>query len=249
MGHAARLTPKYIAIARVNSDSTFVDGSATLTLSYTVGAGSDRLMVAGAVRQNGTPWVSFTFNGDAGTLDEQEVDTASTNNSVLIASLVNPDIVGAEVKTVNGLALASVKTVKGLATASVKTINGLSAVGGSAVVTKSNASDRLSLSVANYTGADQTGQPDAVNSANTASASSLSYTVTTVQDNCWIMSQAAGTQADLVGTTNFTVLETPSAAWIFGDSNGSVGAAGGKTVAMTMTSGRIWSASAAYSPS
>lgn len=239
-----------MAIARVSSDSSVEnDIAASITLPFSTPAGSNRLMVGSGDRQSGTPWVSFAYNGDAGTLDVQQVDTASTNNSVVVFSLVAPDEDASTVKTINGLTYASVKTVDGLAIASVKTVDGIGTTIGNAVLTKSDATGVLTISVANYTGADQSGQPDATGSANSASASGLSYTVTTVQDSCWIMTGVHLTAGGAVtGTSNYATLETPTNGACFGDSNGSVGVAGSKTVSFTGGSGRWWAASASYSP-
>lgn len=204
-----------MAIAFVStSENQEEDVGTTLSVSHTVAAGDNRLLVGGASRQSGTPWVSFTFNGDSGTLDKQEVDTASTNNSVVICSLVAPDVATAD-----------------------------------ATITKSDSVGWLGMGVANYTGAKQTSQPDATSSANTASGTGLSYTHTTVADDCWIMTIACATASFPAGSTNVTSRQTFDTRTLFGDSDGSVGTAGGKTVAVTFSSGRGWAASVSYAPS
>lgn len=115
--------------------------------------------------------------------------------------------------------------------------------------TKSNATGFISLCVAEYSGAKQTGQPDATASDSSASASGLSYTITTVSDDCWVMTVASNTTGVLNSGTNYTIIEQPSTSnAAFGDSNASVGAAGGKTVSMSGNSGRWYAASASYAP-
>lgn len=114
---------------------------------------------------------------------------------------------------------------------------------------KSNATGFISLCAANYTGVKQTGQPDATASDSSASASGLSYTITTVADDCWIATVASNSTGVLNGGTNYSILEQPSTSnAAFGDSNASVGAAGGKTVSMSGNSGHWWAASASYAP-
>jgi hypothetical protein len=201
-----------MAIARVTSASNTTTGSATITTSYTIAAGSNRLLIGGGELQTGAPFTAFSYNGSAGTIDISKTDTGGSNTAC-VASKVGPD---------------------------VGTFN--------SVLTKTGSADGLYIGLMDYTGVKQTAQPDATASANTASGTSLSYSITTVADNCWIMTCAGGTQASLDGSTNFTVQQTPAPGIKVGDSNASVGAAGSKTVAMNMSSGRIWSASASYAP-
>lgn len=205
-----------MAIARVSSDGKFEnDGGTSITLAFTVAAGSNLLLI-GAAQYFETPSVSFTYNGDAGTKDKEQTRPTTTTSAAVIYSLVNPDVGASQ----------------------------------NAVFTKTGAVGGVSLSCADYTGVKQSGQPDSTGSASSTSASSLSYTVTTVADGCWIMSS----EYDFIGGstpngTNFTVLQTPTAGNNFGDSNGSVGAAGSKTVEANFSaSGICFMCSAAYAP-
>ena len=105
------------------------------------------------------------------------------------------------------------------------------------------------LFAANYTGCKQSSQPDSTGSADTASGTGLSYTVTTVADDCWIVTTVTNYGGTTVDGTNYTKLQETRAGIDFGDSNGSVGAAGAKTVSMTWPSGSGCAASASYAPS
>lgn len=205
-----------MAIARVASDKKTEDvgGGSSITLSYNVAAGSNRLLVGGVGAQVTNPVIaSFTFNGDAGTVDKSEVDSIG-GDRVTVCSLVAPDVAT-----------------------------------GNVVATKTGASNQMDLAVANYTGAKQTSQPNGTGSAATTSGAGLSYTVTTTEDDCWIMTMVNHTDAGAItGTSNFTNVQTLRAGVEFADSNGSVGAAGSKTVSFTGASARWWSASAAYAP-
>lgn len=216
MGHAARLTPKYIAIARVSSDSHVENDVANfLTLSFPIAAGDDRLLIGSIYKQSGS-FTSFTYDTTQNfTQDNTKADPSNANNVNFIFSLVAPNTGTND-----------------------------------ATYTKGDATGLIVMCLANYTGAKQTSQPDSIGSASSASASGLSYTVTTVADDCWIMTVvnnlAGGTITD---GSNFVQLEVPSSTnGVFGDSNASVGAAGGKTVAMTGGSARWWACSAAYAP-
>ena len=104
------------------------------------------------------------------------------------------------------------------------------------------------LFAANYTGCKQTGLPDATGSADTASGTGLSYTVTTVADDCWIVTTVTNYGGTTVDGTNYVKLQETRAGIDFGDSNASVGAAGAKTVSMTWPSGSGCAASASYAP-
>lgn len=206
-----------MAIARVSSDSAFEnDVAAFLTLPFGVTGGAANLLVSSEWQQDGLPVVSWTYNGDAMTIDEDVEDPGNAGNNARISHLVNPDS-GTHDLT----------------------------------YTKSSAVGGITLCVAEYSGCKQTDQPNATSTADGVAVSGLSYTVTTTVDDCWIMTVLAnGAGGAVTGTSNYTTLEAPSTTnGQLGDSDGSVGAAGGKTVSMTGGTARWYSASAAYAPS
>lgn len=205
-----------MAIVRVSSASSFEnDVAAFLTISHTIAAGDDRLMVSSVGIQSGQPTVSWDYDSVGLTQDVEEDDPSGPANDMIVASLVAPNVGTADL-----------------------------------TYTKGNSTGFIALCVANYTGAKQSGQPDAIATATTASGTGLSYTLTTVVDDCWIMSGMSNLSgAAVVDGSNWVALEVPSTTnGQFADSNGSVGAAGGKTVAMTGSSTRWWGASASYAP-
>lgn len=85
-----------------------------------------------------------------------------------------------------------------------------------------------------YTGAKQSGQPDASNSGN-QSGNPHTLNVTTVADNCWIMTaDCAPNRGTFSSSSNFTQRQDVAAQeTIFGDSNGALTPAGSKTVSVT----------------
>jgi len=117
------------------------------------------------------------------------------------------------------------------------------------VVTKTGTTGIVSAAIANYTGCKQTAQPDATASASSASASSASYTITTVVDDCWIMTSEYDNIGGIVNGTNFVQVTSPTNGIYLGDSNASVGAAGVKTIAFSWGSaGPYRAASGSYAP-
>lgn len=169
--------------------------------------------------QTGGPFISYTYDGASATNGAGDIIKRDAS------AAVNNNTVG----------------VFSIVAPNVTTAN--------ATCTKTGSSDLFGISAANYTGAKQTGLPDATGSANTASGSGLSYTVTTVAADCWIMTAIGNTVGGAItGTSNYTTREVPVNGYGYGDSNGSVGAAGSKTVSFTGSSGRWWAASASYAP-
>lgn len=95
---------------------------------------------------------------------------------------------------------------------------------------------RATIFGAFYSGAKQTGQPDASNSGN-QSSNPHTLNVTTVAADCWLVTaDCAPNRGAFSSSSNFTTRQDVSAQeTVFGDSNGSVGAAGSKTVSVTYT--------------
>jgi hypothetical protein len=97
-----------------------------------------------------------------------------------------------------------------------------------------------------YTGAKQSGVPDA-NSTATGTGTSLASSVTTVADNCWViaMYRAAG---DITAGSGTTLRGTSTTSNIL-DSNGAVTPAGSKTInANSSISGGMAAVIASFAP-
>lgn len=117
-----------------------------------------------------------------------------------------------------------------------------------AAATKSDNTGTYYIACADYTGVKQTGQPDATASGTAgAGSTSISYSITTVAADCWVLTSGWATGGTLTSGTNCTFFANDGSRGA-GDSNGSVGAAGSKTVNFTSASGRLFGASASFSP-
>ena len=87
-------------------------------------------------------------------------------------------------------------------------------------VTRSSSSGWTLGYAVSYTGAKQSGVPDATSSTNQGESSSFTETLTTVADNCWVV-LAAGSQDDgLSAGTNATTVYANSLEMSFFDNSG-----------------------------
>jgi hypothetical protein len=106
----------------------------------------------------------------------------------------------------------------------------------SIVATRSSTSFDMTAISAAYSGAAATNAADASNYVEQSSGASLSLTLTTVHDDCWCVSCVIS-NGTFSADTNATPLASKIADEIYADSNATLGSAGAKTVAMTVTSG------------
>ena len=176
---------------------------------------------------------------------------ASGDNRLLVggAGLQGGPIVSTKFNTTETFTLDKEQTRGGAAnTANISSLVAPTVTTANIVVVMTGSAGLIDIFAANYTGCKQTGQPDATGSADTASGTGLSYTVTTVADDCWIVTMVTNYGGTTVDGTNYVKLQEVRAGIDFGDSNGSVGAAGAKTVSMTWPSGSGCAASASYAP-
>jgi len=86
-----------------------------------------------------------------------------------------------------------------------------------------------------YTGASQTGIPDATNSAAVHISNSLDTTVTTIADSSLIVGYGLSDNGGVAAGTGMTSRATQSNAFILGDSNGPKTPAGSYTIGITGT--------------
>lgn len=190
-----------MAIAR---DSYVIASSGTassLTWSHTT-AGTDRILIVFAYRENGETVTGITYNGVAMT----SVTSVSVGTVIEYAYyLINP-------------------------------ASGANNV----VVSFSGSTANCIASSISYTGAKQTGQPDAFNSTSGLAESSLSMSVTTVADNSWITGALLGPYgAPFAGSGAFTYIAVGAGAPAGGagwnahsiyDTNGAITPAAATTV-------------------
>lgn len=105
------------------------------------------------------------------------------------------------------------------------------ATGSNNVVVSTGSSAAITGSAASYTGAKQSGQPDASNTGSSGSAATFALSVTTVADNCWVVSTVSTSAASATAGASTTRRTNPSPAYgaLF-DSNGVVSPAGSRTL-------------------
>lgn len=152
--------------------------------------------------------------------------TCSGNNRVLFVATVtdtanNTDYITGV--TYNGVAMSQVGTFSSPGLGGVELYILVNPASGVNTVTVSLSSSVTIYAVASsYTGALQSGQPDATNQTATDPTTTLSVNTSTVADNCWIISCAgrkAGSTANITAGTGVTSRQINSFVAI-GDSNG-----------------------------
>jgi len=111
--------------------------------------------------------------------------------------------------------------------------------------------DEIDLRSASYTGAKQSGVPDAsVSNGPTASQTSFSQSVTMTEDNCWLVgSWRNNAGAWTVGTNTYGRVDNSGAdSMVLIDSNSSQGTAGSKTMTATCSSATVGGIMASFAP-
>ncbi len=110
------------------------------------------------------------------------------------------------------------------------------------------ASGNTNSSWMSYTGVKATGQPDAHTKNECASCSSLLTSVTTVNDNSWVLSSAYDVSGSLAASTGVTGRINVSNVIASGDSNAPVTPAGSYSMTWTGTAGVIDVLQASFQP-
>jgi len=103
------------------------------------------------------------------------------------------------------------------------------------VLTVANGGKFRGLIAASYTGAAQSGQPDANNTNHTPSATSLTTSVTTVADNSWLILGGFNENYDIAAGTDTTVRETLFGNFKLFDSNGAKSPPGSYSLQTTVS--------------
>lgn len=78
------------------------------------------------------------------------------------------------------------------------------ATGANDIVVSTNTSVNIRSASASYTGAKQSGQPDATASNETDAADSTTLSITSIADNCWAVSAETNDQSNPANGTNWT---------------------------------------------
>lgn len=117
------------------------------------------------------------------------------------------------------------------------------ATGANNVVVSSSLPDFIYANSVSCTGVKQTGQPDSHNTAPAVNAASITASTTTVADDCWTFSTFRTNDSAFPTVTSSpsgaTVRRTGDSAGAEYDSNGSVGAAGTKSITLTYGASRF----------
>lgn len=128
-----------------------------------------------------------------------------------------------------------------------------STTAGAVVTATQSASDYWSMTVISYTGASQTGQPDATSVGGPSTATSYSQSVTSVADNCFaVLYGDNNSGASLTAGSNTTIRNQPEVAFtgaFIADSTAAKTPAGTFTLAFTAASGTAACCMASFSPS
>lgn len=93
------------------------------------------------------------------------------------------------------------------------------ATGANDVVWSFDSSQTCFASAASYTGVAQSGFPDASNTGTVTTGTSITVSVTTVADNCWLVSGCINSPGGLTAGTNTTNRNSPNSQEMLGDSN------------------------------
>lgn len=86
-----------------------------------------------------------------------------------------------------------------------------------------------------YTGASQTGQPDASISKATSTTNTITQTITTVADNCWVVMGGISDNGGVSAGAGMTTRASQAGAFVAGDSNSAKTPAGSYSMTMNGT--------------
>lgn len=137
--------------------------------------------------------------------------------------------------TYNGVAMTRVNTVASASESSYLYMLLTPATGAhNLVINISGGANTIRATSASYTGARQAAQPDASDTKTTASTTSQALAVTTVADNCWMVSFCAAQNANPAASTGVTLRDSTTGRAI-GDSNAAITPPG--SYSMTWTAG------------
>lgn len=106
------------------------------------------------------------------------------------------------------------------------------------VVSNSNAGDGVTIIATSYTGASQTGQPDASTNNSGTAVSTITTSLITIADNSWMVSfvdDFIGCPAASTGVTARSTCPGSSLPGLGGDSNGPISPAASYSMTWTMT--------------
>lgn len=195
--------------------------------------------------------VDATSSGSASATSVTVAHTCSGSDRILFVGLwvqINSDVVTGV--TYNGVAMTQVGKVVNAGTEALYLYMLVApASGTNNIVASKTGSELIQLGAASYTGAKQTGQPDA-STTNTGSGTSLTTSVTTVADNSWLILSAKHTGAASAGTnTTLRIDQSGNGQASIYDSNAAQTPAGSKSLQTTTGASQTYAhVMASFSP-
>jgi hypothetical protein len=100
--------------------------------------------------------------------------------------------------------------------------------------TRTNTTSTMFLDCVTYTGASQTGVPDASITGGTDDAATVTTSVTSVADNCWTVI-SAGSQRQITASSGVTVRAGSNTNQVIGDSNAAITPAGSSSIVLALS--------------
>lgn len=165
------------------------------------------------------------------------VTGSDTIGHVFVAQQSDPTAVRITGVTWNGVAMTKIKTYTNTTNDSLYLWELVGVTTGDIVVSRDTTSNTGWCNAVSHTGASQTGQPDATDSANTTTTS-LATSVTTVADNCWAVLGAFDSDGGTItASTNSTQRVAVTSFVKMFDNNTDITPAGSYTMTVTRATG------------
>lgn len=152
--------------------------------------------------------------------------------------------------TYNGVAMTLAGTRNNPATDQVSYLYYLiaPATGANNIVVSCSSVDEIAVRATSYTGALQSGVPDAY-ATGADTTSPLTITVTTILDNCWLVGLFDGDSGNgITASTNATNRNTNGNSDLIVDTNGAQTPAGSHSMTCTTTSFKLYGIVASFAP-
>lgn len=207
-GFMTPASPYLFAIAFDAANSGTTTGAASITISLTVGSGSDRALVSN-IFNDGYSVTGFTYAGSStGATDEGSID-GSPYNTTFAYSMYNPTS------------------------------------GTNDLVVSKTGNSTWNVTVASYSGVDQTDVLEAGGTVVTNAGSSVTGSVTTVTDNAWAVAMCATSTTSAIAAGADTTLRDSETGTSQGsvallDSAAAVTPAGARSLICTRSGNQIY---------
>lgn len=178
--------------------------------------------------------------------------TCTGSDLILFISVCIVDSATITGVTYNGVAMTSIGSVDNTTTSFLVYLFYLisPATGAHNIIVSASSTAAIAAQAASYTGAKQTGVPDASNITGVTTTTDFLQSVTIIANNCWIV-WAAGTNNTKTAGINTTIRQVDTVRYgnLIADTNASQGAAGSKTMELTSVSSTYVGILASFAPS